>query len=141
MVLHTVCRLHGSTAPAQPLPHIVTTTVEHDSVEKTLNHLEATGWAAVTRVRPHSSGAVQTDDVLQALTPQTVLVTIMLANNETGTLQPVGEIASAVKAWARQQQLDHPIYIHTDAAQVSCIVVKERIEEPRCLQYLNPALF
>lgn len=118
MVLHTVTRLRGVTSPPAPLPHIVTSTVEHDSVEKTLAHLEATGWARVTRVAPQPEGAVTVNDVLAALTPDTVLVSLMLANNETGTLQPVGAIAAAVKKWASQHSSQQQIFIHTDAAQV-----------------------
>jgi len=114
LVLYTATRLASETAPAQPRVHIVSTTVEHDSVENMLQHLEATGWADVTRVAPR--GGLQVDDIVAALRPETTLVTVMLANNETGTIFPVGEIASAVKAWAGER--GQQILVHTDAAQV-----------------------
>lgn len=116
MVLHTVTRLAGERAPPPTPAHIVTSTVEHDSVEYMLVHLEATGWATVTRVSPRPTGAIAPEDVVAALRPETALVTVMLANNETGALQPVGEIAAAVKRWATER--DQRVFVHTDAAQV-----------------------
>ena len=97
------------------IPHIVTSNIEHDSVEKLLQHLEQRSLATVTRVAANSDTlAVNTKDVLGAITNDTCLVTIMLANNETGVLQPVADIFSAIR---KDPALDH-ILLHTDAAQV-----------------------
>ena len=59
--------------------------------------------------------------MVSALRPNTVLVSIMLANNETGVIQPVKKIASAVRRWKKDNAVvnEHKIFIHTDAAQVS----------------------
>lgn len=65
-----------------------------------------------------ATGAVDDQEVVAALRPNTVLVSIMLANNETGVIQPVGKIASAVRRWKRDSGNKNKIFIHTDAAQV-----------------------
>ena len=118
LVLFTATRLQGETRPPTAPAHIVTTTVEHDSVENMLQHLEATGWAQVSRVapRPPGQGGLHPEDIVAALRPETTLVTLMLANNETGTIFPVGEVATAVKAWAKGR--GQQVLVHTDAAQV-----------------------
>jgi len=94
---------HG--APA----HIVTTAVEHPAVLNVCRFLERYG-ATVTVVRVDGFGRVDPDDVRRAITPATVLVSVMAANNEVGTLQPVAEIARLVA------ELDG-VVLHTDAAQ------------------------
>lgn len=91
-----------------PDPHIVTSTIEHPSVLKTLDYLEKQGRVRVTRVGVDRHGMVSPAEVLAAVTPQTVLVSIMHSNNEVGTLQPIHEIGAALPA-------DVPL--HTDAAQ------------------------
>src|SRR4051812_17763383 len=83
----------GVVRGAGPRPaHIVTTAIEHPAVLMTIQQLEREG-AAVTRVRVGSSGIVNPDDVRGALRPETALVSIMHANNELGTVQPIAEIS------------------------------------------------
>ncbi|HXK02600.1 MAG TPA: aminotransferase class V-fold PLP-dependent enzyme, partial [Verrucomicrobiae bacterium] len=74
-------------AAAKPAAHVITSAIEHPAVLSACQQLEREG-AAVTRVRVGSNGVVNPDDVRRALRPETVLVTIMHANNELGTLQP-----------------------------------------------------
>lgn len=62
-------------------------------------------------------GCVRVQDVLDALTPQTCVVSIMLANNEVGSLQPVADISRAVRRFADEQEQRLPIAVHTDASQ------------------------
>jgi len=88
--------------------HIVTTAIEHPAVDRACAYLEGRGWS-VTRVIPRPDGAVGVDDVEAALRPDSVLVSVMHANNETGVLQPVAAIAR--RAHARG------CVVHTDAAQ------------------------
>ena len=98
------------------LPHIVTSNIEHPAVTAPLAQLEARGWAAVTRVPVvRGSGRWSVASMLEAVTPDTCLVTVMLANNETGILQPVKELFSALRAAAPPTRV--PILLHTDAAQ------------------------
>lgn len=88
--------------------HIVTSAVEHHAVLNTCKALEAEGYR-VTFLPVGSDGAVRVEDLSKALTPDTVLVTIMHANNETGVLQPIEDIAALTKK--------RGITFHTDAVQ------------------------
>ena len=94
--------------------HIVTTEVEHHAVLHTCSYLEQFGFE-VTYVPVDSLGRVDPDDVARAITERTVLVSVMLANNEVGTVQPVGEVARLV--CERGRQLRKRIAVHTDAVQ------------------------
>lgn len=94
--------------------HVITTEVEHDSVLRTCNYLEQYGFD-VTYLSVDGYGRVAAEDVARAMTDRTVLVSVMLANNEVGTLQPVAEIAEAVRARARDLRKRVPV--HTDAVQ------------------------
>jgi cysteine desulfurase len=88
--------------------HIVTTAVEHPAVLQPLRFLERLG-AKVTILPVDRAGRVDPDDVRKALTPRTVLVSVMHANNEVGTIQPIAEIAAITRAAG--------VLLHTDAAQ------------------------
>jgi cysteine desulfurase len=88
--------------------HLITSAIEHSAVLDPARALEAEGWA-VTRIAPDSEGRVPAAAVLDALRPDTRLVSLMLANNEVGTLQPVAEVAAACSA--------RGVFTHTDAAQ------------------------
>ncbi len=88
--------------------HIITTRVEHPAVLATCRYLEGRGFR-VTYLSVDRYGQVNPDDVQQAITAQTILITIMHANNEVGTLQPLAAIGRIAR--------DHGIPLHTDAAQ------------------------
>jgi len=88
--------------------HIITQATEHPAVLQPLRFLERLG-ARITCLPVDDAGRVDPDDVRRAITPRTVLISIMHANNETGTLQPVEAIAAIASA--------HGIRFHTDAAQ------------------------
>lgn len=88
--------------------HIVSTAIEHKAVLEPLEVLEAQGFA-VTLVRPDANGMVAADAVQGALRPDTLLVSVMHANNETGSIQPLLEIADLLEG--------HDAYFHVDAAQ------------------------
>src|SRR3954447_12838703 len=72
--------------------HVITTAIEHPAVLMPVGHLEREGFA-VTAVRVGASGIVNPDDIHRALRPETVLVSVMHANNELGTVQPIAEIS------------------------------------------------
>lgn len=75
--------------------HFITTAIEHPSVLQPFRFLERCG-AAVTYIRPAADGIVRAEDICAALRPNTVLVSVMAANNEVGTIQPVAEIGARI---------------------------------------------
>jgi cysteine desulfurase len=89
-------------------PHIITTGVEHPAVIQPCRFLERLG-ATVTYLPVDQFGRVDPDDVRRALTPRTILVSVMHANNEVGTIQPIVEIARIAH--------EHEVVFHSDAAQ------------------------
>lgn len=90
--------------------HVVTTAIEHPAVLRTCAALEADGWR-VTRVPVDARGVVDVADVERALDPETVLLSVMHANNETGVLQPVAELAELARA--------RGVPFHADAVQTA----------------------
>jgi cysteine desulfurase len=96
--------------------HVITSSIEHPSVRGVCDLLEKRGWD-VTRLPVYGNGLVRIDDVRSALRPSTVLITLMLANNEIGTIQPVAEIGSLVRERRAAGQKD--LYLHTDAVQAA----------------------
>lgn len=95
--------------------HLITSSIEHSSVRGISEELEKHGWD-ITRLPVYEEGIVRTDDVRAALRPDTVLISVMLANNEIGTLQPIAEIGTMVREErARGRQL----WFHTDAVQAA----------------------
>ncbi len=93
--------------------HIVTTNVEHNAVNKSLRRLKSLGYN-FTSVPVDENGRVDPKRVQEALTDETILISVMLANNEVGTLQPVGEIAEIAK--------EKQIPVHTDAVDAVGVI-------------------
>jgi cysteine desulfurase len=96
--------------------HIITSEIEHSSVRGICDALEKRGWE-ITRLPVYDDGIVRLDDVRQALRPETVLITVMLANNEIGTIQPIAEIGALVNE-LRARGNRH-LRFHTDAVQAA----------------------
>ncbi len=96
--------------------HVITTAVEHHAVLHTCHQLEQFGFD-VTYLPVDSDGLVDPADVEAAITDRTILVSVMLANNEIGTIQPVAEIARIAKEQAERR--DRTIVAHTDAVQAA----------------------
>lgn len=88
--------------------HIITSQIEHPAILAPCRFLERLG-ATVTRVPVDGAGIVDPDTIRKAITPDTCLISIMHANNEVGTVQPIGDIAQVAH--------EHGILLHTDAAQ------------------------
>jgi cysteine desulfurase len=88
--------------------HIITSSIEHPAVSEVCQYLERHGFQ-VTYIAVDEFGVVDLAALENAISPQTILVTIMHANNEVGTIQPIAEIAGIAKK--------HGVLVHTDAAQ------------------------
>jgi len=88
--------------------HIVTTLIEHPAIVEPCHFLERVG-ATVTSVGVDATGMVDPDDIRRALRPDTILVSVMHANNEVGTIQPIAEIAAITR--------EAGVPLHSDAAQ------------------------
>jgi cysteine desulfurase len=96
--------------------HIVTSAIEHPSVAGVCAELEKRGWE-VTRLPVYRNGIVKVEDVTASIRSDTVLITVMLANNEIGTIQPVAEIGSLVRE--RRAAGHKHLWLHTDAVQAA----------------------
>lgn len=88
--------------------HIITTKIEHPAVLHTCQHLEREGFK-LTYLNVNSDGLINLNELEEAITPQTILISVMFANNEIGTIQPIKEIGAIAKK--------NNIYFHTDAVQ------------------------
>ncbi|MEN9552314.1 MAG: hypothetical protein RI935_691 [Candidatus Parcubacteria bacterium] len=103
------------------LPHIITSSIEHPAVLEPIKLLEREGKIRVTYLPVYDDGIVRIKDVRESLTPETILVSVMYANNEIGTLQPVKEIGRAIDEWKKENEksfTDYPLF-HTDACQAA----------------------
>ncbi len=106
-----VLRTHGDrTVPA---PHIITSAIEHSAVKNVCEDLEKHGYS-VTYLPVYENGIIRVDDLRNALRDDTVLISVMTANNEIGTLHPVAEIGRLVK---ELRAGGRKIWFHTDAVQ------------------------
>ncbi|HVQ37408.1 MAG TPA: cysteine desulfurase family protein [Pyrinomonadaceae bacterium] len=106
----------GPAASASDRGHIITSSIEHPSVRGICEQMEQLGWE-VTRLPAYEEGIVRTDDVRASLRPNTVLISVMLANNEIGTIQPIEEIGALVREERERGRSN--LWFHTDAVQAA----------------------
>jgi cysteine desulfurase len=100
--------IFGVALPSSTSPHVITTTIEHEAVLNACQALEKQG-VAVTYLPVDREGLINLDDLRRALRPETVLITVMHANNELGAIQPLAEIGRIAA--------EADVYFHTDAVQ------------------------
>ena len=93
-------------------PHVIVSAIEHDSVLELCKALEKECAAEVTYVKPNTEGIVQSQDVKNAITKNTVLVSVLYANSEIGTVQPIAAIGEMLAEYPN-------IVFHTDAVQAA----------------------
>ena len=93
--------------------HIITSKIEHHAVLHTCEYLKKRGYE-ITYIDVDENGIVKLDQLEKAIRPTTILISIMFANNEIGTIQPIREIGEIAKR--------HKILFHTDAVQAYCQV-------------------
>ncbi len=89
--------------------HIITTKIEHHAILHTCEYLEKQRGARITYLDVDENGLVRLEDVEKAITPETILISVMFANNEIGTIEPIKEIGMLAR--------EHGILFHTDAVQ------------------------
>lgn len=121
MVIHSILKHYEyelktkSDPDMDAVPHIITTNIEHDAIKLPLEVLAKEGKAKVTFVPvSKETGTVDINEIISNIRPNTRLITVMLANNETGMLQPVSLIKEHMRSLKHSKQT---IYLHTDAAQ------------------------
>jgi cysteine desulfurase len=102
--------IFGVVRRASPGSHVITSAIEHPAVLNTCAQLEREGYS-VTQLPVDGAGRVDADDVRRALRPDTVLITVMHANNETGVVQPMEEIAAIAR--------EAGVPFHSDAVQTA----------------------
>ncbi|MEK9183379.1 MAG: cysteine desulfurase family protein [Patescibacteria group bacterium] len=99
--------------------HIITTKIEHHAVLHACKQLEKEGFV-VTYLKPDKGGIITAEQVIAAIKPETILVTIMYANNEIGTIEPIAEIGKALLKYnAAQRMGKQRVLFHTDACQAA----------------------
>lgn len=116
------------------LPHIVTTAIEHPAVLENCRTLEKEGRAEVTYIKCDANGIINPKDIKSALKENTILVSVMYANNEIGTIQPITEIAKEIRHFRKGKDKSTPgmdLYplFHTDACQAMNYLPTENVEK------------
>jgi len=94
--------------------HLITTLIEHHAGLEPFKHLEKEGFE-VTYIQPGKNGVVKSEDVIAAIRPDTILISVILANNETGAIQPISEIGNIVEKKRQKNNSKTPLF-HTDAS-------------------------
>jgi cysteine desulfurase len=105
---HAIFGVAQTLLPVRPGTHIISTTIEHEAVLNVCQALEKQG-VAVTYLPVNREGLIDLGELRRALRPETVLITVMHANNELGTIQPLAEIGCIAA--------EADVYLHTDAVQ------------------------
>jgi cysteine desulfurase len=106
-----------SEAKSQNLPHIITSQIEHHCVLDTFKSLEESGLAEATYLPVNGEGLIDVGELAGAIKENTVLVSIMYANNEIGAVQPIEEIGQLIKGVNLERGQEKKIYFHSDAVQ------------------------
>lgn len=105
-------------AHAEQGKHIVTTAVEHQAILESAHHLATKEGFEVTYLKPDAFGRITAAQVVAALRPDTILVSVMYANNEIGTIEPIADIGNAIWKWRAEHKCPHLVF-HTDACQAA----------------------
>ena len=101
---------------SEKLPHIIISSIEHPAVMEVVNYLSINSLINVTYLPVYESGIVKIEDVRKAITEETILISIMYANNEIGTIQPIKEIGRMLRELKTKNEKLKTIF-HTDACQ------------------------
>jgi cysteine desulfurase len=110
------------------VPHIITSKIEHPAVLENCRLLESLGEAEVTYVSVDKNGIINLEELEESLKENTILVSVMYANNEIGTIQPIEEIAKIVRRF-RKLNPNSKILFHTDTCQAMNYLSTQNIEK------------
>lgn len=103
------------------IPHIISSTIEHPSIRELLMSLQKKGEIELSLISPNEDGIIEADKVAEELKPNTILISIMYANNEIGTIMPLIAISKKLREYKKEQnrtEFDMP-FLHTDASQAT----------------------
>jgi len=109
---------HAVLGTRYDVPHVITSAVEHHAVLEPLQYLAKTKAIELTVLPVDKFGQVSVKDVEDALRPETVLVSVMYANNEIGTIQPIADIGRVLLKWRKTHVTAYPFF-HSDACQAA----------------------
>jgi cysteine desulfurase len=109
-------------------PHIITTDIEHSAVLENCRLLEKNGEADVTYVSVNEHGIIDPRKIEDALRDATILVSVMYANNEIGTIQPITDIAKIIRHFRKEHRSRFPLF-HTDSCQAINYLPTDNIEK------------
>lgn len=115
------------------IPHIITSKIEHPAVMENCRYLEDSDLAEVTYIGVDKNGFVNLDELKDSLKENTILVSIMYANNEIGTIEPIQEIAKIIRHFRKNKHGEKDSFLfpvfHTDACQAMNYLFTENIEK------------
>ena len=97
--------------------HIITTAIEHHSILHPLEELKKQGWE-ITFLKVDNNGLVNIKDIMKAVRPDTVLISVMYANNEIGTIEPIAQIGKEILKYRKENNSIYPFF-HSDACQAA----------------------
>lgn len=101
--------------------HLISTNIEHHAVLNPLEHLERKEAFAASILEVEKNGMIKPEKVLAKIKPETILISVMYANNEIGTIQPIKKIAALIKKWKEENNRGYaePPFLHTDGCQAA----------------------
>ncbi len=109
-------------------PHIITTKVEHPAVLENFKYLEKTDQASVSYIPVLSDGSLDLDFLKENIKENTILISVMYANNEIGSIFPIEDIAKIIRHYRKNNQTKYPFF-HTDACQAINYLFVENVEK------------
>jgi len=106
--------------PVKNPPHIITTKIEHHAVLRACKKLEKEGFE-ITYLKTDKHGLITPKQIIDALKNKTLAISVMYANNEIGTIEPIADIGKAILKWKKENKRkpDQPPFFHTDACQAA----------------------
>lgn len=117
LALSGIINAHRS-AVSEGLPHVITTPIEHHAILEPLLHWQKNKQIDLTLLPVDREGVVSVKDLEEALKSNTILVSIMMANNEIGTIEPIADIGRTVLSWRKEHKTIYPFF-HSDACQAA----------------------